>query len=393
MKTTPVYLDCNATTPLDPRVRAAMQPFWEEECGNEGSRTHEYGARARQAVQGARDQVAEVVGCRREEIVFTSGATEANNLAILGLEPAGRAAGRRHVISSQIEHKAVLEPLAELGRRGFEIELLAPEPGGWVHPDRLRAALRAETWLVSLMAANNETGVIQPIEEYAQALSSHSAYFHVDAAQTFGKLNEPLRLPRIDLLSVSAHKVFGPKGVGALVTRRRGFTRPPLRPILFGGGQERGLRAGTLPVPLVVGFGLAAQLANDEAEERAARCRAFRRELLGALEPLAPEVHGDETRVLPHVWNASFPGLDSEAAMVALKELIAVSNGSACTSASYTPSHVLRAMNVSEAAIGGALRFSWSHETASVDWEAIVARLALLRFRSTTLAAPVANSR
>lgn len=375
----PVYLDCNATTPLEPDVQREMLRFFEEEFGNAGSRTHEFGARAKQAVQKARDQVAALVCAQREEVIFTSGATESNNLAILGLAAFGKQSNRRHIISTQIEHKAVLEPLEELERRGFEIELLAPNAGGWVEAERIQAALRPDTLLVSVMHANNETGVIQPIEDIATLLGEHAAYFHVDAAQTFGKLIEPLRNPRIDLISASAHKIYGPKGVGALIARRRGFERAPLKPIAFGGGQERGLRPGTLPVPLIVALGLAAELAMKNHATRANRCREFRRRLEAALLPLGPKIHGDPEYALPHVVNLSFPGLDSEAVMVALKEDVAISNGSACTSASYKPSHVLKAMQLPDEEIMGALRISWCHLTPEANWPAVADRIKMMR--------------
>jgi cysteine desulfurase len=380
--TLPVYLDCNATTPLEPEVQSEMLRFFEEEFGNAGSRTHVFGARAKQAVQRARDQIAGLVGAQREEVVFTSGATESNNLALLGLAAFGEQSNRRHIISTQIEHKAVLEPLEELERRGFEVELLAPNSGGWIEAERIQTALRPDTLLVSVMHANNETGVIQPIEEIATLLGKHAAYFHVDAAQTFGKLIEPLRTPRIDLISVSAHKIYGPKGVGALITRRRGFDRAPLKPLAFGGGQERGLRPGTLPVPLIVALGLAADLALKNHTARAKRCREFREQLEAALLPLGPKLHGDPAHVLPHVVNLSFTDLDSEAAMVALKSEIAISNGSACTSASYKPSHVLKAMKLPDDEIMGALRISWCHMTPKPNWLHIAQ--ILRTFRSDT---------
>ena len=316
-----------------------------------------------------------VVGAEREEVIFTSGATESNNIAILGLAEFGKKSGRRHVISTQIEHKAVLEPLEELTRRGFEVELLPPNVGGWVEAEKIYAALRPDTLLVSVMHANNETGVLQPINEIAGGLNDHEAFLHVDAAQTFGKVIDTLRNPRIDLISASAHKIYGPKGVGALIAKRRGFDRPPLKAIFFGGGQERGLRPGTLPVPLVVAFGLAAELALKNHAQREPRCRQLRQALESALLPLGPKVHGDKDRLLPHVVNLSFLGLDSEAVMVALKGEIAISNGSACTSASYTPSHVLKAMGLPDDEIMGALRISWCHLTPDVDWEAVALRI------------------
>jgi cysteine desulfurase len=323
--------------------------------------------------------VATLVGAQRDEIVFTSGATEANNLAILGLAELGERSKRRHIISTQIEHKAVLEPLEALKRRGFDVELLAPTSGGWVAAEDVRAALRSDTLLVSVMHANNETGVIQPIDEIAALLIDHAAYFHVDAAQTFGKIIDTLSNPRIDLLSVSAHKIYGPKGVGALITRRRGFDRTPLTPIWFGGGQERGLRPGTLPVPLIVALGLASEIALKNHGLRAQRCQQFGQELESALMPLGPKFHGDRARVQPHVVNLSFPGLDSEAVMVALKGDIAISNGSACTSASYKPSHVLKAMGLPDAEIMGALRISWCHMTPEPDWQHVAQLLGSLR--------------
>jgi len=256
----PVYLDCNATTPIEPAVGEVVRGYLFEEFGNEGSRTHEYGARAKQAVQRARDQVAAVVGVGRDEVLFTSGATEANNLAILGLIEFGLAENKRHVITTAIEHKAVLEPIAVLERRGFTVTVVPVEQDGTVRPDAIRAALRPDTVLVSVMAANNETGARQPISEITDTLASHEAFFHTDAAQSFGKDLAVLRNPRIDLLSVSAHKLYGPKGIGALVTRRRGYAKPPLSPLMHGGGQERGLRPGTLPVALIAGLGKAAEL-------------------------------------------------------------------------------------------------------------------------------------
>jgi cysteine desulfurase len=371
----PVYLDCNATTPIDPRVRDEVLRFLSEEFGNEGSRTHDYGARARQAVQQARDQVAEVVGAKRDEVIFTSGATESNNLALLGLARHGKETGSTHIISTQIEHKAILEPLDYLATCGFDITLVPPRTDGWVDPDGIKAALRRDTLLISVMHVNNETGILQPITQIAEVIADHPAYLHVDAAQGFGKDLATLKNPRIDLISISGHKIFGPKGIGALVTRRRGFKRPPLTPVLFGGGQERGLRPGTLPVPLIVGLGLASELALREMAERALACRKYRDTLLRELITLEPVFNGDPEQMLPQVVNLSFPGLDSEAMMLALKDIIAISNGSACTSRSYQPSHVLKAMGVPDQIIQGAVRISWCHMTQGPDWSAVAARI------------------
>lgn len=375
---TAVYLDCNSTTPIDPRVRDEVLRYLTEEFGNEGSRTHDYGVRARQAVQRARDQVGEVIGAKRDEVIFTSGATESNNLAILGLAAHGERTERKHIVSSQIEHKAVLEPLEELASRGFEITLVPPTSGGWIDPDTIKSALRKDTLLVSVMHVNNETGVRQPINLIAESLADHPTFFHVDAAQGFGKEITDLRIPRIDLISISGHKIFGPKGVGALVMRRRGYNRPPLKPLQFGGGQERGLRPGTLPVHLIVGLGLASELAFREAAERASACRNYRDSVLNALKPLEPVFNGDPEQALPHVLNLSFPGLDSEALMLSLKDIIAISNGSACTSHSYQPSHVLNAMGLSPQIVQGAVRISWCHLTEELDWSAVATRIKTL---------------
>lgn len=371
----PAYLDCNATAPIEPAVLEAMRDVWLYDYGNAGSRTHEYGLRAKKAVQKARDQVAAVVDAKPDEVIFTSGATESNNIAILGLAQHGNATQRRHIISTAIEHKAVLEPLEHLQDQGFEITLLRPGESGAITRGDVEQALRPDTLLVSVMHVNNETGVRQPINAVAGLLEGHEAYLHVDAAQGYGKDIEPLRSKRIDLISVSSHKVYGPVGIGALVTRRRGFKRAPLEPLMFGGGQERGLRPGTLPVPLIVGLGLAAEMAGAHHEERRARCRAIREQALAALTPLGIRLHGDPEKMLPHVLNFSIDGLDSEAVMVALKGLAAVSNGSACTSQSYEPSHVLTAMGLPESQVDGAVRVSWCHMTPEVDWAAIAARL------------------
>ncbi len=375
----PVYLDCAATAPMEPAVRDAVIRWLTDEVGNAGSRTHEFGVRAKRAVRTAREQVAAVVGASGDEVLFTSGATESNNLAILGLASHGDLSGRRHIVSTAIEHKAVLEPLEALATKGFTVTLIEPDASGAVNADQVRAALRPDTLLVSVMHVNNETGVRQPIEAIAATLESHEAYFHVDAAQGFGKELEGLRCPRIDLISISSHKIYGPVGVGALVARRRGFKKPPLTALAFGGGQERGLRPGTLPVPLIIGLGLAAKLARTDAQERQARCAAVRAEALAALQALPIRLHGDPDNTLPHVLNFSVAGIDSEALMLAIKDIAAVSNGSACTSQSYEPSHVLAAMRLPEEAVAGAVRLSWCHLTPDVDWKLVAARIATLR--------------
>ncbi|UVW30702.1 cysteine desulfurase DndA [Massilia sp. H6] len=363
-----VYLDCNATTPVEPAVLEVMLRYLAEEYGNAGSRTHEFGVRAKQAVERAREQVAAVVAARRDDVIFTSGATESNNIALLGLAGHADSASRRHIVSTTIEHKAVLEPLEHLRTLGFDITLVALDSTGRIDAQAILAAVRSDTLLVSVMHANNETGIVQPIEVIAAGLPDE-VWFHVDAAQTFGKLIDPLQNPRIDLISISAHKVYGPKGVGALISRRRLGNRPPMAPLMFGGGQERGVRPGTHPVHLIAGFGVAAQFALRDHAQRTATCLRFRDDAVTAVQQLGGQINGAEEHCLPHVLNVSLPGLNSEAAMVSLKGMLALSNGSACTSTSYEPSHVLVAMGLDQERIDSALRLSWCHATPAVDWQ------------------------
>lgn len=370
----PAYLDCNATTPIEAEVLEVMMRYLTEEYGNSGSRTHEFGVRAKQAVERAREQVAAVLAAQREDVVFTSGATESNNIALLGLANSVQSATRRHIVSTALEHKAVLEPLEYLVKQGFEVTLIRPDHTGRVDAHAVLNAVRPDTLLVSVMHANNETGIVQPIEAIAEGLPD-AVWLHVDAAQTFGKLITPLQNPRIDLISVSAHKVFGPKGIGALISRRRDGQRASLSPLMFGGGQERGVRPGTQAVHLIAGFGMAAQLALRDLARREAACLAFRDEVLTSMAQLGAQLNGDQEYCLPHVVNVSLPGLNSEAAMVSLKGLLALSNGSACTSTSYEPSHVLVAMGLDSDRLECALRLSWCHMTPAVDWPQVCAVL------------------
>lgn len=378
MPAMPAYFDCAATAPLVPEAREALLRYTDLAYGNAGSRTHEFGVEANKAVQVARAEVAKIAGARSDEVVFTSGATEANNLAILGLRAPGQRSGRRHIVTTAIEHKAVLEPIQALVEEGFEATFVAPDEDGRVRAEAVHKALRPDTLLVSVMQANNETGALQPIAGIAAVLADHPAYFHVDAAQGFGKELEALRDARVQLISISAHKLYGPKGVGALIARR-GTERVPLSPLTFGGGQERGLRPGTLPVPLIAAFGAACAAAGRDVDARRETCLAIRERLLGALLPLGAMINGAPAQSLASTVNLSFPGLDSEAVMLVLKDLIAISNGSACTSASYEPSHVLLAMGLRRERVDGALRFSWNHDSEEPDWDEIARRILTLR--------------
>jgi cysteine desulfurase len=356
-------------------VRQVLLRYLDEEYGNEGSRTHEYGSAAKRAVQQARDQVASVVDCKREEVLFTSGATESNNLAILGLVDFGIANNRRHIVSTMIEHKAVLEPLADLESKGFEVTYVKPQADGIVRAADVLLALRPDTLLVTVMHVNNETGVIQPLDEIASGMANHLAFLHVDAAQSFGKIAVTLKNQRIDLISVSGHKIYAPKGIGALITRRRGYEKVPLKPLMFGGGQERGIRPGTLPVALIAALGEAAALSVAESGKWMESCASIKEEALKALLPLGGVPVGPEVGVISSTLNIRFPMLDSEALIVGLQGYAAISNGSACTSSSYKPSHVLKAMGMDDVGATRCVRLSWSHLTPDPDWKKIAERI------------------
>jgi len=353
-------------------VWEVVSACFDEHFGNAGSTTHSYGSQARRAVERARRQVGAAVNASRGEVVFTSGATEANNLAIGGLAEHGLATGRTHLVSTAIEHHAVLEPLEQLARRGFDLTLVPPTAGGYVDAQTVREAVTDRTLLVSVMHVNNETGVIQPVGAIAESLADHPAYLHVDAAQGFGKRIEDLCDRRIDMISLSGHKLYAPKGIGALITRRRDRERPPLSPLQYGGGQEMGLRPGTLAVPLIAGLGAAADLATRHAQTWAEHCAAFGQRMLEALAPLNPVVHGDSRRRMPHIVNLSFAGLDNQTVIDATEHLVAISDGAACTAVNNACSHVLQAMGITSDQAAGALRFSWSHMTPAPDWESFV---------------------
>ncbi len=367
----PIYLDYNATTPMDPRVLQAMIP-WFLAPSNAGSRTHIYGQRAKEAVETARRQIADLLNAPPEEVFFTSGATESNNLAILGLADHGMKTGRKHVISTAIEHKAVLEPLDRLRQLGFEVDLAPVTHGGFVEPETIQRLLRPDTLLVSVMHANNETGILQPVHEIQQLVAGTETLFHTDAAQTFGKEVPALRSLKADMVSVSSHKIHGPQGVGALLVRRRGIQKRPVQPLFYGGGQERGLRPGTVPVALTVGFGEAARLAGEEWQSNSAAALRIRQQILNDLKGIEHQINGDPERSLSHVMNVSFTGVDSEALMLTLRDQIAISNGSACNTTQHQPSYVLKMMGFEDERICNSIRLSWSHdESAKVAFHSL----------------------
>jgi cysteine desulfurase len=361
----PIYLDYHATTPVDPRVLEAMLPYFSEEFGNAASKSHVFGWRAEEAVEGARAQVASLIGASPKEIVWTSGATESDNLALKGAAQFYGEKGR-HLVTVKPEHKAVLDSMHALERQGFEVTFLDVEKDGRLDPERLRAALRKDTILVSVMHANNETGVVHPIEEIGKITRAAGVLFHTDAVQSAGKIPFDVAAANVDLASLSAHKMYGPKGMGALYVRRKPRVR--LVAQMDGGGHERGFRSGTLNVPGIVGFGKAAELALAEREAEAVRVRALREKLRqGLLAQLdLVTVNGSLEHRLPGNLNASFAYVEGEALMMAIKD-VAVSSGSACTSASLEPSYVLRAMGVSEDLAHSSIRFGLGRFTTEEE--------------------------
>lgn len=375
-----IYLDYNSTNPVAAEVVDVMVHYLREDFGNAGSRTHQFGQNAKNAVLHSRQTLASLLGVKTEELIFTSGATESNNLATLGLEEFGALSGKTHIVSTSIEHKSILEPLEYLSKRNFDIELVGPQPDGRIDAQELLARVRPDTLLVSVMGVNNETGAVQPINQIAEGLRNSEAYLHVDASQAFIKEKQTYANKRIDFITVSAHKIGGPKGIGALATRRRKYSRPPLQPRQFGGGQEWGIRPGTLPVPLIAGFAKAAELSNQNLEKKLLRARALNNELVKELTELGALFNNDPLNSVPTTVNFSIPNLDSEAALMALRSVAAASNGSACTSQSYEPSHVLTAAGLPNLQIGGAVRISWGLETESLPISEMIEALA--RFRN-----------
>ena len=383
----PVYLDHAATTPVDPRVAAAMAQCltMEGEFGNPASASHAYGDAAGALVETARAQVAACVGAAPAEVVWTSGATEANNLAIFGVAQYYREQGR-HIVTARTEHKAVLDPCRELERRGWKVTRVAPDSAGVIHPGQVAEALQADTVLVSIMHVNNEIGVIQDIPAIATACAQHGlARLHVDAAQSVGKTAVDFAQFGADLMSLSAHKAYGPKGVGALLVSRglgreqRGVGREQRAPVQltalqFGGGQEQGLRAGTLATHQVVGMGLAFELARSALPSEAERIAVLRERLWRGLASLGGTFrNGDAQRSVPHVLNASFEGVEGESLLAAVRGRIAVSTGSACTSALQEPSYVLRALGRNDILSESSLRFGLGRSTTENDIDTAVA--------------------
>ena len=383
--TMPIYLDNQSSTRLDPRVLEAMLPYFTEQFGNPHSTSHAYGRIAAEAIEQARSDVAALINADPRELVFTSGATESNNLAIKGAAHFARlypqtGPSRDHIVTLATEHKCVLESCAHLEREGFRVTYVPVEPSGLVSLDALAAALGERTLLVSIMAAHNEIGVIQALAEIGALCRSSGVLFHSDAAQAFGKIPLDVQAMQIDLLSISSHKVYGPKGVGVLYVRRRPRVR--LLPLIDGGGQERGLRSGTLPTPLCVGIGRAAAIAAAEMTDEAARVRRLRDRLQAGLARRVPglRLNGDVERRLPGSLNFLFPGITAIKLIEACPG-IAISTGSACTSASVEPSYVLRALGLSEADANSGIRIGLGRFTTSEEVDFAIDALAATAIR------------
>jgi len=351
----PIYLDYSATTPVDPRVAQKMIPFLTEQFGNAASRSHAFGWEAEKAVEEARGHVAALLNADSKEIIWTSGATEGNNLAIKGAANFYRGKGK-HIATMKTEHKAVLDTVRELERQGFEATYLDPEQNGLLDLEKFKAALRPDTVLVSVMMVNNEIGVIQPIAEIGEICRSKGIIFHCDAVQAAGKIPIDLQKLKVDLLTVTAHKVYGPKGIGALYVRRKPRVR--IEPQIHGGGHERGLRSGTLPTHQIVGMGEAFRIAKLEMAAESERIRALRDRLLAGFKDMEEVyVNGDLERRIPGNLNVSFNFVEGESLIMGIKE-VAVSSGSACTSASLEPSYVLRALGRSDELAHSSIRFT-----------------------------------
>ena len=356
MSRMPIYMDHHATTPVEPRVLAAMLPYFSEIFGNAASKDHEFGYQASHAVEQGRTQVAALINARPDEIIFTSGATESDNLALFGVAERYADTGD-HIITCVTEHKAILDAAKHLEAQGKRVTYLRVNQYGQIDLDELRAAITPQTVLISIMAANNEIGTLAPLAEIGRIAREHGVLFHTDATQAAGSIPLDVQKMQIDLLSLSAHKMYGPKGIGALYVRRSN-PRVRLAPLLYGGGHERGMRSGTLNVPGIVGFGVAAEIARREMKEQAAQLHAWTEQLFAGLQQRITGIalNGHPTKRLPHNLNVYIPGVESRAFIAGLKDL-AVATGSACTSASVEPSHVIMALGFGEERAHGSLRF------------------------------------
>lgn len=356
-----VYLDYNATTPIDPRVLDTMIKVYQNDPGNADSRTHDFGEKSREVVENGRKQAADLLGVTSGEVFFTSGSTEGNNIAIQGLRDYSEKTGKKHIITTAIEHKAVLNTVKYMGEHGYDVEFIKPDESGRVSTGEILKRVRDDTLLVSVMHVNNETGIIQPVKEIGDALKEKQTLFHIDATQSCGKLVDEIRELNYDMLTFSAHKFRGPQGIGGLVLRRKNYKLPPVTNVYFGGQQEHGIRPGTTPVALVAGLGKACEIAGQEYNNNHELNKEIKQTILKLLNESGVRytINGDQNYCIDSTINICFNGISSEALMISTKQYCAISNGSACTSKSYDPSYVLVAMGIPTDKIESSVRISW----------------------------------
>ena len=360
-----LYLDYNASAPLRKEVLDVMVDAYTHVIGNADSRTHSFGTTAQKFVQEKRQQIASVLNVDPTDLIFTSGSTESNNMAILGIAKWAKENGKTHIITTSMEHKAILEPLRHLEQQGFTVDYVNPGSDGRVAVEDIVSRIQDKTALVSVMYVNSETGIIQPVQKLGKILESKGVYFHIDATQALGKLNNEIRHTKYDMMSMTAHKIGGPQGIGAFILKRgKDFKRPPIEPLMYGGPQERGYRPGTTPVALIAGFAEAVRLSEKEHDTMMAKCATIKENFLQAIQGMDYQINGDPKYCLPTTINISFTGLDAEAAFLCLGDDFAFSNGSACNSAGHKLSYVLEAMGLDQKRRSEAIRLSWD---GSVD--------------------------
>lgn len=360
-----LYLDYNASAPLRKEVLDVMVDAYTNVIGNADSRTHSYGTYAQKFVQEKRRQIASVLNIDPADLIFTSGSTESNNMAILGIAKWAKENGKTHIITTSMEHKAILEPLHRLEQQGFTVDYINPGPDGRVSVADVVSRIQENTALVSVMYVNSETGIIQPVQELGELLEEKEVYFHIDATQALGKLNDEIRHTKYNMMSMTAHKIGGPQGIGAFILKRgKDFKRPPIEPLMYGGPQERGYRPGTTPIALIAGFAEAVRLSEEEHETMMRKCSAIKENFMQAIQGMNYQINGDPKYCLPTTINISFTGLDAEAAFLCLGDDFAFSNGSACNSAGHKLSYVLEAMGLDPERRAEAIRLSWD---GSVD--------------------------
>lgn len=363
------YFDYNASTPIDERVLNVMIDVYRNAYGNADNMNHSFGERASSVVDKARGYVAGLLGIKKDEVFFTSGATESDNMVVFGLVDYAKKTGKKHIITTAIEHKAVLEPVSKLEKMGFEVTYIYPDKFGRINENDVLGAIRDDTFLVSIMHANNETGIIQPVKEIGEALANSEIFFHIDAAQTFGKLVDELREIKYTFLSASAHKMYGPQGVGVLVMRKKRYKLPPLTPVFYGGSQEHGFRPGTVPTALIAGLGEASRIASIEYSNNLQKYQVTKNNILQLLEKSGVNysINGSQEYCVPNTLNLRFIGVNSIALMQQCKTFCGVSNGSACNSNSHKPSHVLKAMGCSDEHAEQSIRISWGADNNAID--------------------------